>query len=319
MNKEEALMKKILLVAGLAVFLGACSTEYEVEYTNESFTLGNSLTYEMPILESDLLQPTLNQEFSMGDEIQILNNFWFTDEKSLLSTVDVGYRLVPLDYDYLPYYYLQDDELTEFSVTEVVKEERVTINNREWFHVETAPITFESDGEELRSVDQTYYYRSGFELYNYTFKLTAPKEEYNDQERVALTNERIEEVLGMADFSHEPTKTKEEIHTVLNGTWDAGDSGYLHFNAGELKWYKDSNMQEENVLLIDVTDVVPLIHPENDTEYALLQLDYLTETIDGQTYDSETELTLLINFMDDNNIILADYQTLEYYKLSKVE
>ena len=197
--------------------------------------------------------------------------------------------------------------------------EYLSQNNREWFHVETAAITFESDGEELQSVDQTYYYRSGFELYDYTFKLTAPKEEYNDQERVALTNERIEEVLGMADFSHEPTKTKEEIHTVLNGTWDAGDSGYLHFNAGELKWYKDSDMQEENVLLIDVTDVVPLIHPENDTEYALLQLDYLTETIDGQTYDSETELTLLINFMDDNNIILADYQTLEYYKLSKVE
>lgn len=108
----------------------------------------------------------------------------------------------------------------------------------------------------------------------------------------------MEEVLEMADFIYDPSLTTEEITQRLQGIWNAAGAGQLVFDGKDFKWYRDESMSEENVLDIEISRTLPLKHPTEDTEYAHIDLDYVTETIDGQTHISDVSMTdLYISMM----------------------
>lgn len=71
----------------------------------------------------------------------------------------------------------------------------------------------------------------------------------------------MEEVVEMAEFTRESSLTEPDVLNVLNGTWDAGESGYFKFDDMEIKWYQDSSMDENNVFHIEILDAGGIIHP----------------------------------------------------------
>lgn len=316
-------MKKLAYTSFSLIFLSACgmigSEEYESEFTMETFSLGNSLVYDMPILESDVLQPSLDNDSSGGAVTKKNNRYWLSEYHNFLAEVEVGYELYQFDSDVIPYYVYTDKEMTETRYGTPAEIATVEINGREWIHTEYEPMEFESSDELLQSITHVFAHRSSFELYTYTFTMRLSEEEQNDQEKIDNSYARMNEVLELADFTNEPALTVDETLDTLQGTWHAGSAGYIVIEQTDLKWYRDARMSEDNVLDIDITRIIPLKHPTENIEYALAVLDYDTETIDGETFESEMMMTVLVHFNDENEMTFVNYDTVESYLLMREE
>lgn len=313
-------MKKLVMAGISLLFLGACSDEYVSEFNNETFTLGNSLTYDMPILESGVLQPSIGNDISQANYTRMYNTYWLSEQDNILAEVKVQYDLERLDSEYFPYYVYLDEDMSHNAWREPSENwTKVDINGREWIYAEHEPFEFESEGETMNTVEHVFSYRSGFEMYTYSFTWSGTVEEFADQDKTTRSMERMFEVLDMADFTHEPTNTEEDVLQILSGEWNGGNSGYLHFDGKNLKWYKDSSKDENNVLIIEIIDVIPVIHPENNTEYAVIQMEYLKEVIDGTEYQGQLSPTMFVNFEDPNQVVLIDYDGATHYMLEKVQ
>lgn len=310
-------MKRVIVSFMFMLFLVGCSGEDSIEYNNEKFTLGESLTYEMPILESEVLIPS-NYESTLDNVKSIVNGYSFNDTDNYLSIVEVDYKLQSYDSEEMPYYVYPMDE--SIAVTyDMVNEEMIEINGIQWLHMEYEPMYFDAEAESMVSITHEYQYRSSFELYTYRFILSDTEEKFDDQELMDNSFERIEEILSMAEFTRNPSLEPQDIINKLNGTWDAADAGYLQFRDNEINWYRTAEMDENNVIHIEIAEAEAIIHPTQDIEYANLKIEYLSQVVDGQTYDSEEKYPIFINFQSDNQIVIVDVKKGIIYDLTKVD
>lgn len=308
-------MKKLSVILFVLTLFG-CSSDYENVYEIETYELGHSLEYEMPILESDMLRPS-SSDRTYDLVIDESNTYWVVDHHHYLSDVEVKYRLYGYDDEIIPYFIYPYDESLTTRFEDIAVTEMVEIDGKDWFRIETEPSYFDSDGETL-SIYIEYHTRSGFELYSYIFRITELVEEYGDDETLQNTFDEIERIISMAEFTRQPTMTQEELMDILNGEWDAGEAGYLSFEENKLYWYRDANKSADNVLEIELTTIEPIIHPEEDIEYGYLELDYINETIDGVTSPSEMYLKLLVNFTAEENPLLLNMEDATQYSIRKV-
>lgn len=311
-------MRKVGL--GLVVLIGltACSSEYEESFTNETFQLGESLTYEMPILESEVLEPS-SQDASSDNVTRLINSYWLTDQDHYINTVDVAYQLHAYDEEYMPYYIFPFDERLVGETASVTHFEKVAIDDRDWLLFEYEPYVYDEDGEEMVTVLHEYYTQSGFELYTYIFTLSATRDEFDDGAKMDASKDRMIEVIEMAEFTRNPSMAEDDLFNLLNGTWDSGETGILQFSEKDLNWYQDLSMQEGNRLEIEFDSVESLIHPTESTEYGYLNGKILVEVNGGQTTEPETPMRLLVQFVNNDTLTLVDMDYGSLYTLTRVE
>lgn len=168
------------------------------------------------------------------------------------------------------------------------------------------------------SFNYEYHTRSGFELFSYNFRVTEKVEDYGDPEKIKATHDEMERILSMANFTREPTMSKEDLIMRLNGQWSAGDSGSLVFEDEKINWYKDDSLSDDNVIDIQLSTIEPIIHPEENREYGYLEIDYLSQGIEGETHPGDQHINYFVHFMSDNKIRLISMTDATQFQLKRV-
>lgn len=92
-----------------------------------------------------MLQPS-NYENEIDERTETTRTYWIIDHHHYLSDVKVQYKLYPFESEIIPYFiYPYTIDLTLLP-ERVALSEMIEINGREWYHIETEPDYFESDG-----------------------------------------------------------------------------------------------------------------------------------------------------------------------------
>ena len=315
----DIVLKKIITPI-LGLLLLGCADETDNENVNEveKFTAGESIAYEIPNFDSQMNGPTT--KFLSNEQItEIQTNYELSDDNDYLSEVQISYKLKSLDNTDIPYtvFMMNEDIANHTEDFSVMRWQ--TFNDRPWLFIQGLSQNYVEEEKEYITINYTYAHRAGFELYLYRFKTDMLAEEYGDLEVIGNTYERMEEIVRMADFTHAPTMTETEILEKLNGVWDSGEAGYLEFEDKNLKWYQDSTLSEDNVIHIELIHVESILHPTEETEYGVVQLDYLSEVINGETRNSNVITELTIYFKNENELILVDPTNHFEYQLQRVE
>lgn len=310
-------MKSIAFVFVTVGVMTACSSDYEEEFTNETFELGESLVYEMPILESDTLQPT-SQDASTENHTKLLNTYWLTDQDHYINTVDVAYQLNDYGEDYMPFFVYPLDERLVADVDSISLSESLEMDGQEWFHIEYIPYEYEHEEENMVSVVHEYFTRSGFELYTYIFTLSASKEAYESGEKDQATEEKMKEILQLTQFTEVETMTQEEVHERLNGDWMSEETGLIQFSDDTSHWYQGETVQEQNMITIEFEQIDSLPHPLNHTEYAYLEGAVIFEKIEGESHESNIPMRFLVKFLNDTELTMIELDSGILYHLSKM-
>lgn len=315
-------MLKKIIIPILGLLLVGCAEEMDDENVNEveKFTAEESLVHEIPNFDSQMNAPT-TKLISNEHITEIQTNYELSDDNDYLSEVQVSYKLQTLDNTDIPYtVFMMNENIADHTEDFSIMRWQ-TFNDRPWLFIQELSQYYVEKEEEYISINYTYAHRAGFELYLYRFKTDMLAEEYGDLEVIDNTYKRMEEIINKADFTRVPTMTETEILEKLNGVWsvDGDRDGYVEFKDENLKWYKDATMSEDNMVYTQLIHVESILHPTEETEYGLIQLDYLSEVINGEPKTLSVTNELIIHFSNENELSLVDPTNNLEYKLQRVE
>lgn len=314
-------MKKIVAYIVLLVLVFGCTKNVDIkyEYEEETFTIGESLEYVIPVYSSDLLESS-EYDYSTSSTIDIEQEHYMLSSDNYIKTVSVDVKKNKLDSPIFPLRPMIDLEFEKYIILDDIEsDELIRINDIEWKHVIEKPFDLDLNGEKM--ITQTHYFLlvKGFELYSYKFETMYDADEKDDK-KIDNGIETMKYILSLSKFDLPKHILEEEYFNVLNGEWDMGNSGYLSIDNHNILWYQSSDMDPNNVIDISIDDFRIIQDPSYDYSWAIANFNYNFRTIGGNKSETDFSMKMFFVVIDGKlHLLNINEQSNNYYVGEKKE
>lgn len=291
------------------------------QYRIEKFTLGPSLEYSLPV--TDVSGNMVNEMDYSSEEMLITSlstTHIYNESDNYLSDLTVGYDLYHLNEEDVPFEIITYENLNILHASdEEATVETIDINGQEWYFVKSPVSTFDVEGSDMTTETHTYVSRHNFEYYTFSFNLLSNTDSFENQEVLENTYNMITEIINLVEFSREATMTEVEILEKITGTWDVEGDAAIVIENEAFTWYLTELGDESDVLYMDILEIEPILHPEEELEYANLHMHFYKDVLDGVEENPDDYFAYFISFDGEPTLSVVDFEFGELYQLNPIE